>query len=68
MDRSYAFLDVPDGTLYSVYVHTESRVNELDPGVDEFCGKGCDSPFIVCVQLIRRRCSPILYVQYLRTV
>ena len=20
--RSYAFLDVPDGTLYSVYVHT----------------------------------------------
>ena len=24
VDRSYAFLDVPDGTLYSVYVHTGS--------------------------------------------
>ena len=50
MDRSYAFLDVPDGTLCSVYVHTGTRVNELDPGVGEFCGKGCNSPFIVCVQ------------------
>lgn len=50
MNRSDAFLDVPDGTLYSVYVHTRSRVNELDPGVGELCGKGCNSPLVVCVQ------------------
>lgn len=50
MDRSYAFLDVADGALYSVYVHSGPGVDELYASVGEFRAEGRDSPFIVCVQ------------------